>query len=227
MGLGFLGCLGFGRAAGRPLMLISGSGLASGLGLSVGFLSGVELRPGLGGFGVGRLGFLAENVRGGGRGDFAGGDDLALVGRRRLFGRFGLGRLSWRARFCWAAARSGRARWARARACRSGPRPERSTSSCSLLLLLLQFARAAFEALPLRRRPRRRRAARAAPDAAQPLAQLEIGQEEQADEIEHQEDDRRARRAEVVAADAGSGSGRECRRRRALRFRCSFAKWSL
>ena len=39
----------------------------------------------------------------------------------------------------------------------------------------------------------------AVPDPADPLAQLEVGKEEQADEVEHQENDRGARRAEAFA----------------------------
>src|ERR1019366_8376143 len=41
----------------------------------------------------------------------------------------------------------------------------------------------------------------AVPDPADPLAQVEIGEKEQADEVKHQEDDSRARGAEAFAAE--------------------------
>ena len=110
MGLGFLGGLGLAGRGGNAGNVHLGFGLGLGrLFLGVGLLGGGSFGFGFGGFGlgwlVGGLRLLAQNVRRGGRGEFAGGNDFALIGGRRLLDRFGLGRLSWPARLCWVAAR--------------------------------------------------------------------------------------------------------------------------
>ena len=131
MGLGFSGQPGFGVGHGRPLMITSGSGLGSRLGLGAGFLSGWR-----------RLGFgFARQLGSAGSGFLprisavvaaatsrAGMTSPSSAGAGSLTGS--AGPASWPARLFGCGTLRSRT-VGLGTGFRSGPRPERSTSSCS------------------------------------------------------------------------------------------------
>ena len=186
IGLGLRGT-GLGLAAGAAASASALSVLALGLGPFGGF-----------GLGLGRLGVRArascpEYPRRRGRHDLVGRNDLAFGADG--FGHSPVSCRGWPGRV-WVAERSGRARSAQ------GPAANRPPGRSGRLPPAISAPVSATPApgvrAPLRQSLSWPAPARLPPQTAQPLAKLEIGEKEQADEIEHQENDGRPGGAEVA-----------------------------